>query len=90
MPASRSLVITPPGGLPAARQAGRLALHGAKLRRAGAAALYHLGLQPPSDRVAAFLTYGCSLHHLRLQVRLPEVKVLFSRFANWGMGAGKP
>ena len=29
----------------------------------------HVRLQPPSPTVAASLTYGCSLRHLRLQVR---------------------
>ena len=30
--------------------------------------LHHLWLQPPSRTVAAPITYGCSPHHVRLQV----------------------
>ena len=43
---------------------------------AASISLQHLRLQPPSPTVAAPITYGCSLHHLRLQawIGLPKVE----------------
>ena len=50
-----------------------------QVRRTQLELLSHMRLQPPAHAVAASATCGCSLRHLRLQVRRTQLDAIATR-----------